>query len=1831
MAFPGTEPDGSPAELLWEADGRAFYRWAEDGTGGQRQAFVSARPTSPDVAVRLQHEYDLRDYLDPDWSLRPTELVHESGRTMLVVDCPGNGRPLTSLVGRPMELGRFLRLAAAVSAAVGRLHGRGLMHRDLKPSHVIVDVLAERAWLTGFGTASRLLRERQPPQPPELIAGTLAYMAPEQTGRMNRCVDCRADLYSLGVIFYEALTGQLPFSASDPTEWVHCHIARRPANPSERLAHVPTAVSSVILKLLAKAAEDRYQSALGVERDLRHCLAEWETQGHVHDFPTGRHDAPDRLMIPEKLYGRESEVGTLLATFDRVAAGGGPELVLVSGYSGVGKSAVVNELQRPMVPARGWFATGKFDQYKRDIPYATLAQAFQGLVRTLLGKAESELLTWREAFREVLAPNALLMVELVPELRHLIGDQPAVSELPAQETQARFLRVLRSFIGVFARSEHPLVLFLDDLQWLDAGTLDLLEELLTCAELRHLLLIGAYRDNEVGPSHPWARTLQALRDGGLALKEIVLAPLGRDDIGQLMRDSLRCERERVDPLVELIHQKTAGNPFFAIQFISTLTEEGLVAFDYGDGQWSWDLDRIRAKGYTDNVVALLVGKLSRLPVTTQRALQQFACMGNSATFEVLRLAGQGSIEEMHGQLWEAVRAGLVYRSSNAYQFLHDRVQEAAYSMIPVEQRAHAHLRLGRLLAEHTPAAKLEEAVFEIANQLNRGTQFITSTGEREQVATFNLVAGRRAKTATAYVSALAYLRAGQALLNDETWERNYALIFRLECLLAECEMLTGQTAAAATRLAGLAERAQSRHDGCTIALLRIRLCTAQDDYDRGLDVFLNWLRRDGTVLPKNPSREDAIREYEAIWHRLGNRTIEELVELPLVTDTDILDTLDVFTEAVTTSYFFDEHLSSLIICRLVNLSLEHGNCDASCFAYVWMAIVAGPRFDNYRDGFRFAQLGYELVEKRGLLRYQARTYLCVGALVMPWTHHPASGRDLIRRAFDTASRLGDLTFAGYSWNTSITIGLAAGDPLAQVQAIAEDGIAFAGQSGLTLVSVACRAHLGLVRSLRGLTPAFGRMDLDDRSEQSIESELAANPMLALGEFYYWCRKLQARFFAGDEASAVDAASHAQRLLWSSTLNFESAEFRFYGALAHAAAWDRAASHEKGEHAKALTAHHVQLQAWKASNPTTFETRASLVAAEIARIEGRVLDAEGLYETAARTARTQGFVHNEALALELAGRFHAARGFDRIASTYLLDARDGYRRWGAEGKVRQLDQLYPHIVSGRGAPEDGATIQTSVERLDLTTVMKVSEALSGEIVLEKLIDILMHTAIEHAGAERGVLLLPRGDEYRVEAEATTSGGAVHVHHRRALLTADDLPESIFRFVQRTREGVVLSDALADNASAADTYIREHRARSVLCLPILKQARLLGMLYLENSLTVGAFTAPRMAVLKLIASEAATSIENARLYRDLADREARIRRLVDANIIGVFFWDLKGRILQANDAFLRMVGFDRADLASGLVRWTELTPPEWRDRDAQAHVPELRASGRLQPYEKEFFRKDGSRVPVLIGAAAFEGDAYEGVAFVLDLTERKRAAEAMREAQAELTHANRLATLGQLAASIAHEVNQPIGAARNNASAALRFLARDPAPLEDVREAVECIVNDTGRAGGIIGRIRDQVKKAPARKESVDLNDAVADVVAFVRGELSKHRVALQAQLGQGLPLISADRVQLQQVVLNLVLNAIEAMAGDDGEDRCLVIRTESDAAAGLLVTIGDSGPGIAPENRERVFDSFYTTKASGVGIGLSICRSIIDAHGGKLWVEAHAPRGAAFRFTLPALS
>jgi PAS domain S-box-containing protein len=2206
-----------------------------------------ADPPAPATVRSLQEEYALRSELDPAYVVRPLSIVRAHGLPMLILEDP-LGMPLDLLLNGAMDIAQFLRLAIRVAAALSHVHSRSLVHKNIKPANILVNAARDQAWLMGLGVASRLPRERQSGQLSEFLVGTLAYMAPEQTGRMNRSIDSRSDLYGLGVTFYEMLTGTLPFTATDPMELVHCHIARQPTPPCEKVNGVPRAISAIIMKLLAKTAEERYQTAAGAESDLRRCLTEWETQRRIDEFPLGEHDTPDRLLIPEKLYGRESEIDALLAAFDRVVAGGRPELVLVSGYSGVGKSSVVNEFHKSLVPPRGLFASGKFDQYKRDIPYATLAQAFQSLVKRLLGKSEAEMASWRDALRDALGLNGRLIIDLVPELELIIGQQPPAPDLPPQDARRRFQLIFRRFIGVFARPEHPLALFLDDLQWLDAATLDLLENLLG-SDLQHLMLIGAYRTNEVTSTHPLRQKLEAIEVAGGKVVEITLAPLAPEHLQQLISEALRCEAERAVPLARLVHERTGGNPFFANRFIASLAEEGILTFDHDAARWSWDLGRIQAKGYTDNLAELMVGKLTRLTVDTQKAVQLLACLGNSAAVATLSLVYGTTETEIHSLLDEAVRADFLERRKDSYHFIHDRIQEAAYLLVPESSRREAHLHIGRLLAANTPPEQREEAIYEIVNQLNRGAPLIASDPEREQLAELNLIAGKRAKASTAYSSALNYLVMGQALLPEDCWERKYPLIFAMEVARAECEFLTGDLAAAEERLSTLSMRAANLVDKAAVACLRTALYTTLARVDRAVEICVEYLREADVACSPQPTDEEVNAEYERLLGQLGGRSIGALFDLPLMSDPGWRATMEVLTELSAPAYLADANLFGLVLLRIANLSVEHGNCDGSCYAYSLMNTVLGGRFGNYPAGLRFGELSLDLIEKKGLERFKARVYLGCGCSVIPWGRHIREGVPLNRRSLETALQAGDQIYAAFAYSNLVTNRLTSAEPLAEVQREAESALEFAQNSGFGPGVAIVTAQLGFIRTLRGLTREFGSFCDDEFDEVRFERHLGAGRSFVV--CWYWIRKLQARFYAGGYAQAVAAAARARPLLPGTTGLFEEADYHFYAALARAAASDSATPDERREHSGALAEHHERLSLWAENCPENFANRAALVGAEIARLDGRELEAERMYEQAIRSAREQGFVQNEGLAYELAARFFAARGFEVFADVYLRRARHCYQRWGADGKVRQLTELHAHLKENEPALDSRGTSGAPIEQVELATVLKVSQAVSGEMILDRLLDRLMRAAIEHAGAERGLLIARRGDALQIQARATTSGEDVTVDLGDSDHAEATLPQSLVRYVMRTQDTVILEDASSQNLFSADPYMVRHRARSILCLPLINQGNLIGVLYLENNLAPRVFGPARIAVLKLLASQAAMSLENSRLYSDLAKREAKIRRLVDSNIVGIFIWDLDGTILEANDAFLHMMGYEREDLVSGRLRWADLSATQWLGRDRQDLAAEIQRTGSLQPFEWEHIRRDGSRMPVLIGAASFEGEdqgVNQGVSFVLDLTGRKRAEQALRQSEAylaeaqrltrtgswafdpvtgkaiywsdemfriygmdplrglptyddmhglihpedddrihetvqnafrdraemvldyrqmmpdgtlkhlhsighpvldktgalveyvgtmvdvterrraeqrllvqyrvtrilaeaatlkeatpnilqamceclewdlgllwridreagvlrhaelwhtpsvvapqfeaatrmmtfrpgsgipgrvwasrapmyipdiaqeprhrdaatreglhvafafpillgsevlgvmgflsrdvlqpdqnlldmmatlgsqigqfakrtaavdelqlrvsmlqnipvaawsvmpdgtpdivnqlwyeytgqtpeyvnshpeawmatlhpedrerasrsywdgihsgrgftmearflrardgtyrwhlnravpvrdaegnllrlvgtstdvhdwrqaqealrntqtEFAHMTRVMTMGELTASIAHEVNQPLGAIVTSAAAGARWLATKPPQMDKARRALERIANDGKRAAEVIRRIRALMKRQAPRKEWLDINETILEVIALAQYQLRRNAILLETRLGHHLPLVRGDRVQLQQVLLNLIINAIEAMSGIKERARVLTIVSTSDGPDTVSVEVRDVGTGLDPEHAPHLFEPFYTTKAEGLGIGLSISLSIVEAHGGRLSVAANTPHGTVFLFSLP---
>lgn len=1789
-----------------------------------------------DCLNMMDREFALRSNLESWWAVTPIAMAKLHRKKALVLQ-DVDAEPLESVFSRLrgdrrfVDMGLCLKLAVSIAASVGEMHRKRLVHRHLKPTHILVNLREERAWLTGFGITSQLRRERVFPSPPEIIPGSLAYIAPEQTGRMNRSIDARCDLYALGVILYEMTTGTLPYDANDPLEWVHCHVVRQAVPPKERTPQVPEAISSIIMRLLAKNPEDRYQTAAGLEYDLRVCLDKFTQGQHLGDLVLGERDRSYHLLIPEKLYGRDHDIEKLLGAFGRVARDGTSELLLISGYSGIGKSAIVSELQKALIPPRSLYASGKFEQYKRDVPYFTLAHAFQELFPTFLMKDDAELAIWREDLRQALEIDGNLLLEIMPSLRPLIGELLPVNDPPPLDLQRRFRAVFRRFLNVFARSEHPLVMFLDDLQWADQATLELLEYVSADPEIRHVLWIGAYRDNEIGPTDPLMRLIRKTKEANVKVCEIALAPLSREDTGQFISDTLGGDSLGLETLIDLLYRKTAGNPFFLTQFLSALEEDELFFFDEHLSTWRWNIAEIEAMDYTENVVDLMTQRLARLSPHIQSLLQLFACAGRSVSLQRLEMIREAPTEELQQDVEAALQSGLIVFFEEKYHFLHDRIQEAAYKLLPEPQRAAVHLRIGRLLAQQLHSSQNDDAIFDVVSQLNRGRALISSSAERRRLAELNLIASKRAKISAAFSSALQYCTVGLSSIPKNGWRRWPALVFALELNRAECEFLTGDLSTAEERLLFLSARATSTIEHGQVACLRIDLSTTLGKTEVAIEIGLDFLDRFDRSWPRAPTEAEVRWEYERAWTSIIGRSIEELVDLPLMSDADTLAKMDVLTKVATPALLANDKLHSLLICRIVNLSLEYGNTHSSCHAYVHLGALAGRRFGQYKAGYTFGCLGYELIERRGLQRFKARTFLSFACLVMPWGRHLRAAREMFRKAFANASKLGDITFAGYTSHNLISHMLTSGDSLASIRDELVAFLDFARQARFGLVTDILETQNALVTMLQGESPRFGCLDSASFIESEFEDHISGDPSLAIAACWYWVRKLQARFFAGDYSEAIEAYGNAHPLLSSLPTFLETSDAYFYSALSHAGSYDGASPIDRVNHLDALAAHHAKIAEWAEYCPENFAGRATLLAAEMARVHGREFEAQRLYETAIRLSQENDFIQDEGLANELAARFCFSNGLETVARAHLENARYCYSLWGAGGKIRHLDQKYHHAKIGFGPVRSTTVIGEFGQQLDLATVLKLSESILGEMDAEKVVETVIHTAVEHAGAERALLVLCRGSENRTVAKAAVESDVINVQLLDEPVSASVIAHGVLSYVIHTRESVAVDDAAKPNAFSSDPYFKLYSIRSVLCIPLVNQANLVGVLYLENNQASKVFAPAGLALTKVIASQAAISLENARLYRDLEKRETRFRRLVDANIIGIFLFEFEGTIFEANDALLSLLGYSRAEFVAHGLRWTELVPEDLRYLDGQL-FSELEKHGILQPFESEYLRKDGSRVPVLIGVATFEDNPNQGVAYALDLTERQKSQVLLNHARAELAHVSRVNALNALTASITHEISQPISGIIMNATSGLRMLSSEPPNLVGAHETARRTLRDGIRAKDVIDRLRAMFEKRDFTPERMDLNDAVREIIMLSMGDLKRSIVHLRTELSQDLPAIEGDRVQLQQVILNIVRNGADAMLGIDNRPRQMLVRTFVDDSGEVVFAVRDSGVGIPREKLNTLFDAFYTTKIDGLGIGLFISRSIIERHGGRIWGETNHPEvGATFAFALPTIS
>ncbi len=1769
-------------EVIHEGVATIIYRGRR--LSDQKQVIIKIltadNPTLDEISY-IKQEYLILENLEIEGIVKPLSLETYQNRLALVLEDFGGISLKTLLEKEPLDLAKFLNYAIQLTEALGHLHTHQIIHKDIKPKNIIVNPKIGVVKITDFGIATQLSRETQQVSNPELLEGTLSYMSPEQTGRMNRAIDYRTDFYSLGVTFYEMLTGTLPFTSNDPLELVYCHIAQAPVSPYQLNTKIPPVLSSIVMKLLSKNAEDRYQSAAGLKADLERCLTQLQATGKIADFVPGQLDKSGHLSIPQKLYGRELEVQELLDAFNRISQGGS-EMMLVSGYSGIGKSSLVNEVHKPIMRQRGYFIAGKFDQFKRDIPYASIIQAFQDLMRQLLTESTQQLQTWKQKLLAALGTNGQVIIDVIPEVELIIGKQPPVPQLGPTESQNRFNRVFQNFIHVFTQPQHPLVLFLDDLQWADAASLKLIQLLTTDPDSQYLLLIGAYRDNEVSPAHPLMHTLYEIQQGEAIVNTITLRPLDITHVQQIIADtlgetenltpqppSLRGENfsplpqgeglgKRSKPLANLLFNKTQGNPFFLTQMLKTLYQEQLLSFDFAKGIWMWDIEQIQAFGITDlGVVELVASNIRKLGQASQDALKLAACIGDRFTLDILAIISEKPLSQVTEDLWSALQSGLIlpltkdYRiprffdseelknfsfdnSRLGYRFLHDRVQQAAYSLILDDQKQSTHLRIGQLLLQNTPAEEIEANIFDIVNQLNIGIDLLTEPKQRDELVQLNLLAGKKAKQSTAYEPALKYFKAGMNILAADSWTTQYELTLAFYLERIECNYLTGNFEKAEELVYQALEQAKSNLDKANINTIRLIHYQNNARYEEAIRVGLETLEVFGVSLPYSPSQADIVAAAKEAKKNLGTRKIADLIDAPDLVDDSLKMVIRILMNLVPPTYLINQPLLALGVLTAVNISLQHGNTNFSGFVYAWYGTMLCGKFYEYETGYDFGVLALKLNDKFHNTSLNGRLYMSFGNFILPWRKPVKDNIAIQNKAYTAAMAVGDFSWCHHSRAFSFWQRLLICPNLNSLQEEFDNYIGFAMDTEPT-VGWALKIQQSVLLNYIGLTKSQYSLSYEGFDE-SLAVETFYQNSYDYGISTYYFSKVFIFLMYENYADAYQMVLEAEKTLPVVDTQFQFALHYIYKLLVILALYPTATFTEKEHYCEALQDDGEKLKNWANNCPENFLAYSLLVEAETARLVGDNWQASQLYDEAINSARDNDLHLVKALARELAAKFYLSFGRTEIAQTYMTKAHSSYSEWGATRKVKDLEEKYPQlithnrslIISSSEVKARKTSSGSSSEVLDLSTVLKASQAIASEIILDKLLQKLMTIVLENAAAETGVLILTKDNQLLIEATSSTTpvGAGLQVSSsgnqdiakpaRTTVLqsvpieTSQDIPISIVNYVARTKEVLVLNNAATENNFNTDPYIKQRQPKSILCTPILHQGDLSGILYLENNLTIGAFNPRRLEVLKLLSAQAAISIRNAVLYQQSQT-----------------YAEAANAANRAKSEFLANMSHELRTPLNAILGFTQVM-----SRDSSL-------STEHQQY-LEIIGRSGEHLLSLINN-------------ILEMSKIEAGLLTLNESSFDLIY------------------------------------------LLDTLE---------------------KMLRLRAESKGIELSLEIApDIPQYVKTDASKLRSCLINLVGNGIKFTESGSVTLRVSVV-------------DGKKQ----RTTDNGQRTILFEVQDTGPGIAPEEIDLLFEPFGQTETgrksqTGTGLGLPISRKFVQLMGGDISVSCQLGKGSIFKFDI----
>ncbi|MBW4674475.1 MAG: AAA family ATPase [Desmonostoc geniculatum HA4340-LM1] len=1596
---------------------------------------------TPEEITRYKLEYEITRSLSLEGAIQTYGFQQYQNTFVLLLEDFG-GESLTKIITtRRFTLTQFLKLAIQITQSLSEIHSAKIIHKDINPSNIVFNPETQQLKIIDFGISTALSRETLILKNPTILEGTLAYISPEQTGRMNRSLDYRTDFYSLGATFYQLLTNRLPFESRDALELIHYHLALEPVAPHCIDPEIPVIVSEIVLKLLAKTPEERYQSAWGIKTDLEECLNQLQHTRRIESFLLGQQDISDKFQIPEKLYGREKEVGTLLAAFKGVK--NQVELMLIAGYSGIGKSVLVQEIYRAIAEQRGYLIAGKFDQYQRNIPYLAIAQAFESLIKQLLTEDEVQLCQWRKRLLAALGSNGRVITQLIPALELIVGSQGDVPVLPPTEAQNRFHQVFQNFIRVFTQPEHPLVIFLDDLQWVDRGSLKLIQLLATATIGQSLLLIGAYRDNEVNPAHPLMQMVEEIRHSGGVVNQLSLSALSVPDINQLIADTLHCQLADSLSLAKLVQLKTGGNPFFMNEFLKSLYTEGLFKFDRQTKQWQWSIEQIQERDITDNIVHLMALKIQKLKHQTQQVLQLAACIGNCFDLQTLAFAAQLSQRETAHALGMAIAEGLIFPLSNThksvvldvpltadlppveYKFAHDRIQQAAYSLISPAKHCNTHWQLGQCLLQITPTEHLESKIFDIINHLNLGRKLIETQSDQDNLSRLNLMAGEKAKASAAYDAAWGYLQIALDLLTTDSWQTNYDFTLTLYNATTEAAYLSGNFEQVELLFQQVLHHATTLLASLKVYDVKIQTCVAQNKLIEAIQISLELLQQLGVHLPIEPSFEDVQQALGETACKLANRRIEDLVDLPIMSQPEVLAAMQLLATMCASAYLAVPPLFLLIVLKMVDLLVEYGNMMLAPFAYAAYGIILCGVVFEMEAGYKFGQLALILLDRLNAKPIQARTLFAVSNQINIWKTHLKNSLKPLQDCYQIGVEQGDLEFAGYAAMYFCGYSFAASQPLTELQlhltCYAQAVKQIKHSAGIHFVEICWQTVLNLVKEVPNPGMLSGQV-----YNEAIRLPQMQQTNFQAGLFYFYLNKLFLCYLFGDVNQAMANAVLAQEYLAAMTGAALVAIFNFYDSLCRLAVYSHTDVGKQSQLLEQVAKNQAKMQNWAHHAPMNYLHKWYLVEAERHRVLGEVLEAMDAYDRAIALARENQYLQEEALANELAGKFHLANNRITIAKAYFQEARYGYLRWGATAKVQSLEKHYPRLLEVRSEKAEIRQLDTTqsasskLEALDLETVLKASQTIASEILLDKLLAKLMTILIENAGAQTGYLILPTQNEWRIEAMGSIGARQV-ILQSIPLESKDsnpDLPIALINYVARTQESIVLNNAAAEGNFQSEPWIVRHQSKSILCAPLLNQGKLTGIVLLENNLSTKAFTPERIEVLRLLSSQAAISIDNARLLKQQAELNASLRAeiaerqraekdrdrliaMLEATTDYVGTADSLGNVLWNNVQFRKLLGVSTdTDLSTFSIPNYH---PQWALEIIQNQgIPAAIRDGTWVG-ETALLDSDGREIPVsqmIIAHKATDGSVEYLSTIIRDISEAKHREAELKRAETTL---------------------------------------------------------------------------------------------------------------------------------------------------------------------------------------------------------------------------------------